>query len=314
MFSRVVSLSCVLALPAHCRTRPDRAQRAGRRQRRERRIRCSIGEYYASNRAIPPEQVLRLTDLPADPPTASTGDVFERAIQAPSPDGWPATRPRTASSSSFSPRASPSESTAGKDNSAASVDSELSLLYLRMTGARPETPGPLPNPYFLGDRPLAEARPFTREAHQLYLVTRLDGFTVDDVVGPDRPRRRRRSRRSIRPGRQGVVDREGQRLAAGGGRPAEGEGRVRRPRRLQLTATVVTDQVDVLGYYSWGSNDPAIRRRTFNLNFAPGAIGGMFVSTDGRTFREPPAELDAAGLGKQEGLVHAARLSRWPET
>ena len=51
----------------------------------------------------------------------------------------------------------------------------------------------------------------------------------------------------------------------------------------------VTDQVDVLGYYSWGSNDPAIRQRHFGLKFQPGAIGGMFVSTDGRTFREPPA-------------------------
>ena len=46
----------------------------------------------------------------------------------------------------------------------------------------------------------------------------------------------------------------------------------------------------MLGYYSWGSNDPAIRRRKFSLTFRPGAIGGMFVSTDGRTFREPPAD------------------------
>ncbi len=56
------------------------------------------------------------------------------------------------------------------------------------------------------------------------------------------------------------------------------------------SATVLTDEVDVLGYYSWGSNDPAIRRRKFNLSFRPGAIGGMFVSTDGRTFKEPPAD------------------------
>ena len=45
----------------------------------------------------------------------------------------------------------------------------------------------------------------------------------------------------------------------------------------------------VLGYYSWGSNDPANQLRRFGLAFAPGAIGGMFVSSDGRTFVEPPA-------------------------
>jgi tetratricopeptide (TPR) repeat protein len=45
----------------------------------------------------------------------------------------------------------------------------------------------------------------------------------------------------------------------------------------------------VLGYYSWGSNDPAIRTRRLDMGFVPGALAGMFVSTDGRTFKEPPA-------------------------
>ncbi len=59
---------------------------------------------------------------------------------------------------------------------------------------------------------------------------------------------------------------------------------------LETTSRVLTGEKDVLGYYSWGSNDSAITTRAFGLGFVPGAIAGMFVSTDGRTFKEPPAD------------------------
>ena len=45
----------------------------------------------------------------------------------------------------------------------------------------------------------------------------------------------------------------------------------------------------MLGYYSWGSNDPSQLQRAPNVQFAPGAIAGTYVSTDARTFLEPPA-------------------------
>src|SRR5262249_38185305 len=48
----------------------------------------------------------------------------------------------------------------------------------------------------------------------------------------------------------------------------------------------------------------ANRLRHFGLQFVPGAIGAMFVSTDGRTFVEPPADwkpggADQRGYGSQ---------------
>ncbi len=58
---------------------------------------------------------------------------------------------------------------------------------------------------------------------------------------------------------------------------------------LESTSKVVTNEPSVIGYYSWGSNDPAIKERDFGLGFVPGALAAMFVSFDGRTFREPPA-------------------------
>ena len=59
---------------------------------------------------------------------------------------------------------------------------------------------------------------------------------------------------------------------------------------LDTSGKVLRGASDLMGYYSWGSNDPAIRDRHLKNTFAPGAIGGEFVSTDGRTFFEPPAE------------------------
>jgi Tfp pilus assembly protein PilF len=50
----------------------------------------------------------------------------------------------------------------------------------------------------------------------------------------------------------------------------------------------------VLGYYSWGSNDPAIRERHLSLAFVNGAVAAMFVSTDARTFNEPPSDWKVA--------------------
>ena len=249
-----------------------------------------IGEYYAKKRQIPADQVLRLTELPADPPDGIDRPVFDRAINGPIA-GWLA-RHQAQDRIIFIvlTKGIPLRINGGtKENEAASVDSELSVLYLRMTGANVPTAGPLPNPYFLGDRALSEARPFTRDAQQLYLVTRLDGFTVGDVIGLiDRGAAPSRDGRFILDGKLSLTEKgnawlksAADRLKAGG----VSDDRV----VFNQSAAVVTDEVDVLGYYSWGSNDPAIRQRRFNLAFRPGAIGAMFVSTDGRTFREPPA-------------------------
>ncbi len=57
---------------------------------------------------------------------------------------------------------------------------------------------------------------------------------------------------------------------------------------LDSTSSVVRDVSNVLGFYSWGSSDPAQTERRIPLAFAPGAIAATFVSTDARTFTEPP--------------------------
>jgi uncharacterized protein (TIGR03790 family) len=179
--------------------------------------------------------------------------------------------------------------TSGRGGTMASVDSELALLYRKLAGTEPSLSGPLANPYFQGDAPVAQARLFSHQNSDLYLVTRLDGYKVDDALALiDRGAAPVRDGRILLDQKGGLIESGGDTWlkAAADWMASHGFGdRV----VLEPTSRVLTDEKAVLGYYSWGSNDPAITTRNRGIGFVPGAIAGMFVSTDARTFKEPPA-------------------------
>jgi uncharacterized protein (TIGR03790 family) len=184
----------------------------------------------------------------------------------------------------------------GLGGTTASVDSELTLLYRRLAGLSAPIEGRLPNPYFLGDRPLSEAKPFTRFTSDTYLVTRLDGFTVEEVL--------KSIDRSVTPAHEGaiVLDEKATLLDRGGDAWLKetatrlADMKVTLPVILETTKALAASQTPVIAYYSWGSNDPAEAHvRHLGLPFAAGSIGGTFVSTDGRTFSVPPDDWTPSG-------------------
>jgi uncharacterized protein (TIGR03790 family) len=71
------------------------------------------------------------------------------------------------------------------------------------------------------------------------------------------------------------------------------------------------DYKDLMGYYSWGSNDLKFDKRAYNsLGFAPGGIAETAVSTRARTFADPKApwqsliaDLVAQGVTGCKGYV-----------
>ena len=142
-----------------------------------------IGEYYAQKRSIPSDQLLRLTSLPADPPDTIPREAYDRAISVPIARWLGAHSAQDRITFIVLTKGIPLriEGSAGPSGTGASVDSELTLLYVRMTGVTAGTAAGVPNPYFLGDRPVEAAKPFSHEQWPIYLVSRLDGFTVDDV-------------------------------------------------------------------------------------------------------------------------------------
>lgn len=179
--------------------------------------------------------------------------------------------------------------TSGKDGIASSVDSELTLLYPRMMGQNIAVAGPVGNPYFLKDSPMDQAKQFSHQDYEIYLVSRLDGYTTADIY--------KLIDNGFAPAKEGkiLLDEKGSSDEKGNAwlrETAENLKKLGSGDRVVLDTSdkALKGHASVLGYYSWGSNDPGIQVRNLGMAFVPGALAGMFVSSDGRTFTEPPAD------------------------
>ena len=251
-------------------------------------ISLEIGQYYAEKRGVARDNILRLKT-----PTDDSIDraVYGRLIEGPIA-GW-LTRSFAQDrilyivlTKGIPLRIS---GTSGQDGTIGSVDSELTLLYRKLAGQSVPPAGRVANPYFQAGAQTLQPNMFSHEAFDIFLVTRLDGYTFDDIRGL--------IDRSLAPSREGKILFDGKGSsqdkgetwfqAAADSFTAAGSGnRV----VIDMSSKVLTDVDGVLGYYSWGSNDPANKLRRLNLRFVPGALAAMFVSSDARTFMEPPAD------------------------
>jgi uncharacterized protein (TIGR03790 family) len=247
---------------------------------------AQIGDYYAKARGVPADQVIKLT-LPTRDEISQTEYVTQ--IERPIAAWFAASGAQDRVLYLVLTKGVPIRvaGSGGLDGTTASVDSQLTLLYRRMAGASVPIQGRVDNPYYLGPAEISQAKPFTHEAHDIFLVSRLDGYTVEDVLRLiDRGKAPGSRGTFVLDMRVGLLERANTWLetAADRLRALGMKDRV----ILDATSRVVTNEKDVLGYYSWGSNDSAIRQRDFGFTFAPGALAAMFVSTDGRTFTAPP--------------------------
>ncbi len=237
----------------------------------------TIAEYYARRRAIPSNQIVRIS-APED--EEITRPVFQARIAGPVSEllrrnGWIDRILVLVTTSGVPLKISGSF---GMTGDAASVDSELAALYQDLKGRPHQITGPLANPYFGKDVP------FRHPQFPIYLVARLTGYNFSDT--------RAMIDRAFQARNRGVfvLDLKDHDLSDGNSwlktasnfLPA---GRV----VLDESTTVIRGTRDVLGYASWGSNDPQRKDRNLGFTFLPGALVTEYVSTDGRTFREPPA-------------------------
>ena len=174
----------------------------------------------------------------------------------------------------------------GPAGDAASVDSELALLYRKMLYGPYKITGWLPNPLF-GVPP---SLPFEHDRFDIYLVCRLAGYTKKDILGLiDRALQAPK----VKPPYRLVLD-------AQNGPTRKGDNWLHatylllkdRPDiiwSVSFDKEFITRAQDVIGYASWGSNDKAYpRHRRLQFSFLPGAVGVTFVSTNARTFHAPP--------------------------
>ena len=268
-----------------------------------------IGEYYAKARGIPRNQIARISAATADVVTRAG---YELTIEQPIAAWLAKHLLQDKVLFIVLTKGVPLriEGTIGRDGTSASVDSELTLLYQRLTGQTVTVIGRRDNPYYLGDRSLELAFPFSRTRHEMYLVSRLDGFSVADVKAlVDRSVKPSTEGRVLLDQRFGADDRSGDQWLS---EAADRLGSVGQSARVLIDATraPLSTADPVIGYFSWGSNDAAHLKRSTGLKFSPGAIGGMYVSTDARTFREPAAAWVPDGVNAVNGQSLVGDLIR----
>jgi uncharacterized protein (TIGR03790 family) len=264
-------------------------------------VSMDVGMYYAQKRGIPQANILRLK-TPTD--DAISPEDFDRLIHAPI-GAWLArnfAQDRILYIVLTKGIPLRITGTPGKDGTVSSVDSELTLLYRRLLGIAVPPAGPVKNPYFLDESPLAQAKPFSHAEQDVYLVSRLDGYNTTDIRGL--------IDRGFAPSKNGkiLLDAKGSSTEKADGWLLEAadllatlgfKDRV----LIDNTKKVLQGEKEVLGYYSWGSNDPAIRIRHFDFEFVPGALAGMYVSTDGRTFKESQEDWTITESGQPQSLA-----------
>lgn len=168
----------------------------------------------------------------------------------------------------------------GLQGDCASVDSELTLLYSTIKGTKYPLEGGLNNPFYR-----QRETPFQHSAFPIYLVTRLAAYDVNKTKAMiDRALVARNKGKF-------VIDLNG--ADDGPGNDWLRNAVIFLPQdRVVMDATpkVLTNERDVIGYASWGSNDKNRKKRFLGFQWLPGAIMTEYVSSNGRTFRRPPAE------------------------
>jgi uncharacterized protein (TIGR03790 family) len=262
-------------------------------------VSMNVGSYYAQKRGIPQSNILRLKTTADD---SISREDFERQIDSPIASWLVRNFAQDRILYIVLTKGVPLRiaGTSGKDATTASVDSELTILYRKLIAGKTLPPaGPIENPYFLGQKPVSGAKQFTHENQDIYLVSRLDGYDETDI--------RRLIDRGSAPSKEGkiLLDTKGS-LTQKGDDWLEAASVLLTQMGLQNRVVleespkVLTGIRQVLGYYSWGSNDPSIRVRHFDFEFVPGALAGMFVSSDARTFSEPPAEWNVGPWSDKE--------------
>ena len=257
-----------------------------------------IAEHYARTRGLPESNVLRIQTSSDD---AIERDAYVRTIEQPLGVAIKRAGLQDRLLYLVLTKGVPLRivGTTGLSGTQASVDSELTLLYRHLVGQSTPVEGKIDNPYYLGVREIGEARPFSHREHDIYLVTRIDAFTVDQALAViDRAQAPAMGVRAL----EGhiVLDQRG--VAGSGDQWIEQAAKRLADQGQQSRVVVETtpkparDEKAVLGYYSWGASDLANRVRSVGIGFVPGSIAANLASFDARTFRQPPDDWRPTGL------------------
>lgn len=250
----------------------------------------TVGEYYARARAIPAGRICRIRTSEAE---EISREVYDREVET--------AIARWLARTGMVDKALVLVTTAGvplkirggggMSSSAASVDSELAALYRKLKGLPAPLPGPFANPYYA-----SREKPFAHPDYPIYMVSRLAGYRFEDI--------RAMVDRSLKAENRGLVVLDMKEGGYGDGEDWLRRAALKLPKErvvLEESGTVVSGIRGVIGYASWGSNDPNRKTRVVDLGWLPGGVATEYVSTNGRSFIEPPASWNIGRWGLTAG-------------
>jgi len=244
-----------------------------------------IGEYYAARRRIPASNICRL-NAGTDEEISRTdfNDQIARPIQNYLRGHKLAEKVLYIVTTAGVPLKI--RGNQGLSGEAASVDSELTLVYSDLHGRAHAIPAGIANPFF-GKTNAA----FRHPDFPVYLVTRLAGFDFDDVKGIIDRALIARNRGKF------VIDLKASDNTRGNAWLLQAAQQLPHDRVvLDNSPSVLDHQSDVIAYASWGSNDPDRKQRHLDFRWLPGGIMTEYVSTNGRSFARPPDGWNISGV------------------
>jgi uncharacterized protein (TIGR03790 family) len=234
-----------------------------------------IGAFYAEWHKLSPQQICRITSTDNETTTRAK---YEAEIATPISNCLRRARRVEDTYYLVLTQGLPIRVQAQSKDDGASVDSELALLYLELHGARIRREGHIENPFFR-----SKDQPFTHPAVPLYLVTRLAGYSFEDMKRSVERCRIAKNQGRVVLDLKADNDEDGNSWLRNAGIVLP-ENRV----LMDVSPEVVQQAKDVISYASWGSNDRGRKSRKSGMQWLPGAIATEFVSSNGRTLKMPP--------------------------
>lgn len=255
---------------------PDQVLIVVNKQSRDSR---EIGEYYLRKRAIP---LANLCTIDTPPIEQIDRKVYDEQIEAPIGKFLANHRLTEKILYIVTTAGVPLRISGAGDglaSTAASVDSELTLLYQHLHGLKTSLPGMATNPLFR-----QRDAPFRHPQIPMYLVTRLAAYDMSEMKGlVDRALLARNTGKF-------VIDTRADNATPGNEWLRTAALLLPKDRVILDDSPAILGNVkDVIGYASWGSNDRDRKERFLRFQWLPGAIMTEFVSTNARSFKRPPA-------------------------
>lgn len=247
----------------------------------------TVGEYYARRREIPMRNICRIrASVEQDIPRAMYNSEIAAPIARCLKSAGLVESVLYIVTTQDVPLRIPG--TDGLNGDSAAVDSELTLLYSDIARGSPHSvAGSVPNPFFghKNDK-------FSHPQFPIYLVTRLAAYNYDGVKAMIDRALKAQNRGKF------VIDLANKWDESGDNWLRAAADLLPKDRVvLDETSTVLRNEKDVIGYASWGSNDKNRHDRFLGFQWLPGAIMTEFVSTNARTFKQPPTDWNISTWG-----------------